>query len=174
MPNHCDQQVRIEGPHYLVSMLYDGLIGNGYNPHNGGRTKNPQFCQLVCPMPFEQWQAPKTKWYGFDVEGWYDWRVNNWGTKWDVVDVEIDEELSTETSGEFTADTKAWFSFRCWTAWNAPIPVWDKLHEMGVKVQAEYQDECGMFEGEYVDGSDTSWEPTALDDERWELEETNQ
>ena len=159
MPNHCYQQVRIEGPHYLVSMLYNGLTENGYNPHNGGRALNPQFCQLVCPMPFEQWQAPKAKWRQFNVEGWYDWRVNNWGTKWEVVDVEIDEELSREKVEEFTADTKSWFEFRCWTAWGPPVPVWDKLHELGVKVHATYQDEGGMFEGEYIDGDDTTWTP---------------
>ena len=163
MPNHCYQQVRIEGPHYLVSMLYNGLTENGYNPHNGGRAKNPQFCQLVCPMPFEQWQAPKAKWRQFNVEGWYDWRVNNWGTKWDVCEVEIDEELDHETREDngrlVEADTRSWFEFRCWTAWGPPVPVWDKLHELGVKVHATYQDEGGMFEGEYIDGDDTTWTP---------------
>ena len=160
MPNHCYQQVRIEGPHYLVSMLYNGLTENGYDPHRGGRAKNPQFCQLVCPMPFEQWQAPKAKWRQFNVEGWYDWRVNNWGTKWDVCEVEIDEEIANDQGRFlFDADTRSWFEFRCWTAWGPPVPVWDKLHELGVKVHATYQDEGGMFEGEYVDGQDASWEP---------------
>jgi hypothetical protein len=111
-------------------------------------------------MPFEQWQAPKTQWGGYEVEGWYDWRVNNWGTKWDVCEVEIDEELDHETREEdgrlITADTKSWFEFRCWTAWGPPLPVWNKLHELGVKVHATYQDEGGLFEGEYVDGS---WKP---------------
>jgi hypothetical protein len=120
-------------------------------------------------MPFEQWQAPKTKWQGFDVEGWYDWRVNNWGTKWDVCEVEIDEELDHETREEdgrlITADTKSWFEFRCWTAWGPPVPVWDKLHELGVEVHATYQDEGGMFEGEYVDGQDASWEPEFEEEE---------
>jgi hypothetical protein len=166
MPNHCYQQVRIEGPHYLVSMLYNGLTENGYDPRNGGRALNPQFCQLVVPMPFEQWQAPKAKWQGFEVEGWYDWRVNNWGTKWDVCEVEIDEEIANDQGRFlFDADTKSWFEFRCWTAWGPPVPVWDKLHELGVKVHATYQDEGGMFEGEYIDGSDSTWEPEFEEEE---------
>jgi hypothetical protein len=124
------------------------------------------FCQLVCPMPFEQWQAPKTKWQGFDVEGWYDWRVNNWGTKWDVCEVEIDEEIANDQGRFlFDADTKSWFEFRCWTAWGPPVPVWNKLHELGVEVHATYQDEGGMFEGEYVDGQDASWEPEFEEEE---------
>jgi hypothetical protein len=111
-------------------------------------------------MPFEQWQAPKTKWQGFDVEGWYDWRVNNWGTKWDVCEVEIDEEIANDQGRFlFDADSKSWFEFRCWTAWGPPVPVWDKLHELGVKVHATYQDEGGMFEGEYIDGQNASWTP---------------
>ena len=45
------------------------------------------------------------------------------------------------------------------------------IHEMGIEVQAEYEDEGLNFAGEYAHGEDKSWEPTALDDERWEPEE---
>jgi len=169
MPNHCYQQVHIQGPNFLVRELWEGLTGNGYNPQNNGCAKNPQFCQLVVPMPFEQWIAPRTKWRGYDVEGWYDWRCNNWGTKWDVVDVEIEEELDHETREDngriIEAETRSWFTFRCWTAWAPPTPVWDKLQKMGVKVHAQYQDEGGMFEGEYINGYDRSWEPEFEEEE---------
>jgi len=33
------------------------------------------------------------------------------------------------------------------------------LHAMGIEVQADYQDEGGMFEGEYHHGEDRSWDP---------------
>jgi len=156
MANHCYQQVYVEGPNFLVRQLWDGLSG-----------KDPQFCQLVVPMPFEQWISPKVKWRGFDVEGWYDWRCENWGTKWDVVDVEIEEEFTREKGADeiFDEKSKSWFSFRCWTAWGAPIPVWDKLQKMGVKVRATYQDEGGLFEGEYINGYDRSWKPEFEEEE---------
>jgi len=144
MPNHCDQQVYIQGPKRLIHQIYESVWVTA--------PEERQFCQLIKPMPFEQWLAPKTKWGGYEVEGWYDWRVNNWGTKWDVVDVQLTNELEDN-------EDRSWFSFNCWTAWGAPIPVWDKLHELGVEVHATYQDEGGMFEGDYYHGVDRSWGP---------------
>ena len=151
MPNHCYQQVHVYGPRFLVKELYDHLT-----------KADPEFCQVVLPMPFEQWLAPATKLMGYEVSGWYDWRVTNWGTKWDVVDVEITQSLllhDDEPSTEDPWTMNASFSFNCWTAWSPPVPVWDKLHEMGISVDADYQDEGMYFEGHYVNGENKSWEP---------------
>jgi len=157
MPNHCYQQVHVYGPRFLVKELYDSLS-----------KEEPQFCQVVLPMPFEQWLAPKSRLHGYEVEGWYDWRVTNWGTKWDVVDVEITQSLLLHDDEPDTDDPwtmNASFSFNCWTAWSPPIPVWDKLVEMGLSVDADYQDEGMMFEGRYVNGEDKCWEPEDVLDE---------
>ena len=149
MPNHCYQQVHVYGPRFLVKELYDNLS-----------KEEPQFCQVVVPMPFEQWLAPKTRCEGFEVEGWYDWRVKNWGTKWDVVDVEMTQSLLLhDDEDQEPSGMNASFSFNCWTAWSPPVPVWDKLYEMGISVDADYQDEGMMFEGRYVNGEDECWEP---------------
>jgi len=157
MPNHCYQQVHIHGPRFLVKELYDHITKS-----------DPEFCQVIKPMPFEQWLAPRTTHQGFEVAGWYDWRVNNWGTKWDVVDVEITQSLLLHDDEPDTGDPwtmNASFSFNCWTAWSPPVPVWDKLHEMGISVDADYQDEGLMFEGRYVNGEDKCWEPEDVLDE---------
>ena len=113
MPNHCDQSVYIKGPSALVRELYFQL--------NGG---NNRFCDAVLPVPFAQ-SAGMTG---------YDWRLANWGTKWDVADVEMIDTLEVSDEEEV-----AWFSFRCWTA--------------------DYVDEGGMFEGEYQFGKSESWVP---------------
>ena len=156
MPNHCYQQVEICGPRFLVRELYGHLTGKA----------DPEFCQVIKPMPFEQWLAPKTKWQGYEVEGWYDWRVKNWGTKWDVVDVQITNPLTIHDDEDADpANMNASFSFNCWTAWAPPIPVWDKLVEMGLSGDADYQDEGMMFEGQYLNGEDRCWEPEDVLDE---------
>lgn len=149
MPNHCYQQVYIYGDSGLVRLIYEGLTGNGYNPNNCGHALNPQFCQLIIPMPFEMNVAPNAKFGSYDVAASYDWRVNNWGTKWDVCDVDITDKIKFDHEKD-----KAWFTFNCWTAWGPPIPVWQKLVSLGIHVDADYQDEGGMFEGEFVNGFD--------------------
>lgn len=155
MPNHCYQQVHVYGPRFLVKELYDRLS-----------KEDPEFCQVVVPMPFEQWLAPKSRLHGYEVEGWYDWRVTNWGTKWDVVDVEITQSLLLhDDEDQEPSSMNASFSFNCWTAWSPPVPVWDKLVEMGLSVDADYQDEGMMFEGTYLNGENKSWEPEDVLDE---------
>lgn len=137
MPNHCYQSVYIKGPSALVRELYLNL-------------DLERFCDAVLPVPFAQ---------SAGMDG-YNWRVANWGTKWDVADAEIIDEI--EVSDE---EDVAWFSFRCWTAWGPPVPVWDALLSHGIDVEADYQDEAMMFEGEYQNGKNKSWK---MDDEETE------
>ena len=159
MPNHCYQSVYLHGPTHLIHHLHAALSKD-----------EPEFCSTIAPMPFEVWSAPEVKLpkpFETTIPAWYEWRSKNWGTKWDVCDVEIDEDGLEHSDDK----TEAWFSFRCWTAWGPPVPVWDRLHALGIEVQADYEDEGLNFAGDYANGVDKNWEPTALDDERLEPEE---
>jgi hypothetical protein len=149
MPNHCYQQVHLRGPSHLIHHLHKALSKS-----------DPEFCSTIAPMPFELW-AKETQ-PDQVMPDWYEWRCENWGTKWDVCDVEIDEdgiEYGEDLNNDEEYVPVAWFAFRCWTAWAPPVPVWDRLHAMGIEVEADYQDEGGMFEGAYHHGEDNSWEP---------------
>tara|TARA_R100000935_G_C2740014_1_gene125492 strand:+ start:201 stop:638 length:438 start_codon:yes stop_codon:yes gene_type:complete len=140
MPNHCYQTVYIHGEGKVVSKLYSYL-------KTSRSDIDPRFCDVIVPVPVEISLNTNDR-------AEYDWRNTNWNTKWDVCDVEIREELY------FNEDkTTAGFSFYCWTAWAPPIPVWDKLHAMGIEVEADYVDEGGWFEGEYALGVDNCWRP---------------
>ena len=140
MPNHCYQQVHLRGPSHLIHHLHKALSKS-----------DPEFCSTIAPMPFELW-AKETQ-PDQMMPDWYDWRCENWGTKWDVCDVLFDG-----VGLEYSDDQKvAAFSFHCWTAWAPPVPVWDRLHAMGIEVEAEYQDEGMNFEGAYRDGEESNW-----------------
>ena len=159
MPNHCYQTVTIHGPRALVSQLHDSL--------DLPDAKDRRFCDLISPMPFEMWGAPEVKVpkpWDTTLPAWYEWRKEHWGTKWDVCDVNVTHFLTPNYT------TKS-VTFKCWTAWAPPIPVWDRLVDLGCTVSAEYEDEGWMFKGTYKDGLDECWEPTALELERLEMEE---
>lgn len=70
--------------------------------------------------------------YGFPT--WYEWRISNWGTKWNAYGYDGGTDLSAaEQDGEL------WFQ----TAWGAPHPVIAKLAEMypDVSFTHEWADE---------------------------------
>jgi hypothetical protein len=75
-------------------------------------------------------------------EAWWDWRVQNWGTKWNT----YDDELCYEED-----DTTLYYTFD--TAWSPPEPVIEALRniyteDMGVSISAWF-DEPGMEIGGY-------------------------
>lgn len=46
---------------------------------------------------------------------WYEWHYNNWGTKWNAMDVEVGSALGNECNIYFN------------TAWSAPVPIFSAL-----------------------------------------------
>ncbi len=92
-----------------------------------------RFClDKVKPMPEEinGTTAPS------DGPNWYDWSIDNWGTKWDVYATHNTEANEDETINLFNTDGQFL------TAWSPPIPVIRKL-------QQDYPDY--EFTLEYVD-----------------------
>jgi len=148
MPNHCYQTVTVGGPRDVVQYLHHNL------------SENNRFCDVVSPMPLKTYLLPdvdETEKYGFETKtpAWYNWRLEFWGTKWDVCEVEM-----IESNLDFLQKKREpWFTFKCWTAWGPPIPIWKKLHNMGVKVHAHYEDEGMDFKGKFIDGVDKAWRP---------------
>ena len=66
MPNYCNNRIIISVEYEMHRHLLDEL-------EQEIKTKN-EFLQVLRPMPDE-----------YNVgEKWYDWRCNNWGTKWDM------------------------------------------------------------------------------------------
>ena len=148
MPNHCYQTVLLRGEPKEIDRLYEAV-------------KEEKFLSAVIPEPENIFHGN----LGDDerkvceekgIPNWYDWRYDNWDTKWDITSVEIVEE--PEDDDHYPIPVK-YFSFKCWTAWSPPVPIWKKLHEMGIEVCADYIDEGGWFEGEFKEGEKKSWKP---------------
>ena len=100
MPNWCNNSFAITGNIESIKELWDTAQTAG---HDG------TFGLLNAIMPEPE-----------DIgEEWYGWRVENWGTKWDVTD----EGLEFIDNGDGTASISGWFD----SAWAPPIGAYEQL-----------------------------------------------
>ena len=101
-----------------------------------------EFCNEFVPMPEE-----------FKNDGWYEWRVSNWGTKWDVGSSQYGVERGNANECKFSFDS----------AWSPPIQFYEKLEELGFTVKAMYYEPGMAYCGIYEDGFDDYYEYGDLD-----------
>jgi len=75
--------------------------------------------------------------------GWYDWRIDNWDTKWDAHVERSDLQNEDGTANLFAS--KGYFL----TAWSPPLAVIRKMQEMfpAFSLTLEYVDEGFMYGG---------------------------
>jgi hypothetical protein len=85
------------------------------------------------------------------------WRRKEWGTKWDVGNEESDGDICS-----FDVDWN-YAEFRFDTAWNPPIPIYQKLFQQGFDVKAYYQEPANCFAGKFEDGEQYLWEDLPFD-----------
>jgi hypothetical protein len=81
--------------------------------------------------------------------------VANWGTKWDVGDGDGINEV-TENSITVYFDS----------AWAPPVAAYEKLTDMGFRVDAMYHEPGVAFAGIYKDGEDDCYDLSGLDSDQ--------
>jgi hypothetical protein len=108
MPNWCNNGFSITGSTESIKELWE----------TAQTADNGEFGLLnaIMPMPKE---LEGTDGLSSDGNDWYSWRVNNWGTKWDV----SDEGLEFIDNGDGTASISGWFD----SAWAPPIAAYEQL-----------------------------------------------
>lgn len=90
-------------------------------------------------------------------EGWYDWCVNNWGTKWDINLSIIHESVDGKS-------IVAYFD----SAWSPPLEAYQKLEKMGFKIDALYSESGMCYAGRYRDSVDDYYSTIDYDDPDWD------
>ena len=159
MPNYCNNVVEIRGPAASVKPLVDHKLDfMKIHPYpkalditagREGADDSPEQKALVAA---EESNLDK---YGY--KNWYDWCVNNWGTKWNaggdnpdmMVDYDYDEDGDTVI---------ALFQFD--TAWAPPLGVMQKLKDdhPELSIECRYHEPGVGFFGVWTDGVDRCYE----------------
>ena len=84
-------------------------------------------------------------------DGWYEWNVSNWGCKWNCDAQDWSRDGNT---------ISFWFD----SPWGPPVELYYKIEQAGLTVKAEYMEEGMRFVGEFVDGSDETYEYQDVED----------
>ena len=128
MPNWCYNSLTL---HNEDSSKIDKLEEALQNEDDGG------LFNYFLPMPEELRNTTSPSEDGND---WYNWSINNWGTKWDVrPDFERDKNTM-------------YLSFD--SAWGPPISLYEYLFEQGWIVDALYHEPGMQFVGMFQEGID--------------------
>ena len=158
MPNWCNNVVEIRGPQKVVKALVDhrldfqkihpchpdlDIMAGSY-----GGVDNPEQRALEAKE-----QANLAK-HGH--KNWYDWCVDNWGTKWNAGGEDNgDMQVDFDADGD---DSIALFQFD--TAWAPPLGVMQKLRDdhPELSIECRYSEPGCGFLGVWTDGSDRCYD----------------
>jgi hypothetical protein len=94
-------------------------------------------------------QANRDK-YGYT--NWYDYCVNEWGTKWDI-----------GADGNPAQDIPGGLMLGFDSAWAPPCAAYEKLTEQGFRIRALYYESGMAFAGVWEDGNDDYYEYGSMD-----------
>ena len=156
MPNWCDNQITITGPSSVIDKI-EKIVREDDSYENNG------LLNFFRPMPKElegttspgsSADKPQPMIEGFD--NWYDWRCENWGTKWEVC-----EFYGVDRQG----DT---ISFGFSSAWAPPIPAYQTFlmnmseQKQDVSLKAYYYEGGCDFMGCWDNGDDDCYAPSEL------------
>jgi len=112
------------------------------------REKHPEVFDFNQLLPMPQ-GIIETKGQAVGHPAWYDWRVENWGTKWNAYDVEYSPyDNDNEKNEEFVGIGYIKFN----TAWSCPKPIIEILSKRYPKItfEVKYADEdLGYNLGQY-------------------------
>ena len=150
MPNWCSNSISIQGASNTIKTLWEEANKEGSGLLNAMKPMPKELEDTTSPTPQEGqagYKGPQPTVDGFD--NWYDWRVSNWGTKWDI---DPKEGLEFTDNGDGTAQISGWFE----SAWAPPIEAYNTFIEDmdGCSLIADYHEPGMDFAGFYDNGDD--------------------
>jgi len=83
------------------------------------------------PEGYNDWSMEERMAYSmkFSSNGWYDWNIREWGTKWDANEVDLNDDSETSLGYSFS------------TAWSIPEPVFTAIVEQHPELSFDFSSE---------------------------------
>jgi hypothetical protein len=153
MPNWCNNILRIGHENHEMLDRFEKAFLRGETCH-GFIPMPDELRNSTSPNDKENSEANIKK-YGY--ADWYAFAVDQWGTKWD-----FGSEHDLIDGGFLNGCPALEFAFD--TAWSPPIPLYEKLVELGYTVQAYYLESGMCFCGSYSDGEQNYHEYDSSDE----------
>jgi hypothetical protein len=139
MPNWCDGEVDIYGTSQDLKAIL-AQAGRGTYKVETDWDKEAQKYKNVSEHPnvfsFENFHPTPPEL--LEGEGWYNWRIANWGTKWDLAQGELSfTEIVPNDDPAKPFDWRIGLGFQ--TAWSPALDLFEKISEQYPEVYIEYR-----------------------------------
>ena len=155
MPNWCDNQITITGPNSVIDKI-EKIVSDEKDTDGLLNFFHPMPKELDgTTSPSSSADKPQPMVEGFDC--WYDWRVENWATKWEVCEFYgVDRQHLNDSLDEST------ISFGFSSAWSPPIGAYEQflVENEECSLKAYYYEGGCDFMGEWDNGSDDCYAPS--------------
>ena len=168
MPNYCNNNIVITGPNSVIDKIEKIANGDKGDLLQYFYPMPEALKDTTAPLPKDATKEEKAKAkenlkkYGYD--NWYDWRVENWGTKWDIMEF---YNINRKEIGEDESEISLGFD----TAWAPALGAYEKFidENSNCSLKAYYYEPGCDFMGEWDNGIDSCFEVAkyGLDDNFW-------
>ena len=129
MPNHCYNRVTVYGSGNdtdetraqiakIKSIFEDEAIFTHFIPEPDWTTTPNKNGELPILQTDRYGQSLRFQSTGNQDDRWYDWRLQNWDTKWDAYDVEVTDDDPDQLEVTFN------------TAWSPPEAICNAMREL--------------------------------------------
>lgn len=160
MPNWCSNTVRVtaETPEKLKEFYDSVIFPDPENPKWPKITLNhllPTPPELLDESAFGKSENREALIEKYGASDWYQWRIENWGTKWDITESFIEVDDPTELLFVFDS------------AWAPPVAWLEKIASkfpelrFGISYEEPGIDFCGYYifeNGEVVENDETGYQ----------------
>ena len=168
MPNYCNNNIVITGPNSVIDKIEKIAKGDKGDLLQYFYPMPKALLDTTAPLQKDATKEEKAKAnenlkkYGYD--NWYDWRVENWGTKWDIMEF---YNINRKEIGEDESEISLGFD----TAWAPALGAYERFIDKNsnCSLKAYYYEPGCDFMGEWDNGMDSCFEVAkyGLDDDFW-------